>query len=173
MLRSPRGNGSDFDFLLVRVVFTIFFTCFFSLAAEGQQSAQAILQHFYQAGGGSAWQQYEECDSDGTATVREKTGSLRYIEDLHSGANVSQAEIRALDVKRADGNGPMQSWHQDADGDIQLSNPGSPDNIDDRYLTSRAYWRPAFGGAAVTVLAPQTEGSTAWDRLRFRVPGGG
>jgi Aspartyl protease/PDZ domain len=171
-MRSHRGNGSDFDFLLMRVVFTIFFTCFFSLAAEGQQSAQAILQHFYQAGGGSAWQRYEECDSEGTATIGEKTGSLHYIEDLHSGGNVSQAEIRALDVKQADGNGPMQSWHQDADGDIQLSNPGSPDNIDDRYLTSRAYWRPAFGGAAVTVLAPQTEGSAIWDRLRFQFPGG-
>jgi hypothetical protein len=63
----------------------------------------------------------------------------------------------------------MQSRHQVADGDIQLSNPGSPDNIDDRYLTSRAYGRPAFAGAAVTVLAPRTEGSTTWDRLRFQV----
>ena len=159
----------------MRLVFATFLFCFFctrALAAQSQPSAQAILQHFYQAGGGSAWQHYEECDSDGTATVAGKTGSLRYVEDLRSGANVSRVEIPALDVKQADGDGPMQSWHQDADGDIQLSNPGSPDNIDDRYLTSRAYWRPEFGGAAVTVLAPQTEGSTTWDRLRFQVPGG-
>jgi predicted aspartyl protease len=175
MLRSHRGNDSDFDLVLARLVFTTLFFCFFcsrTFAAQGPPTAQAILQHFYQAVGGSAWQHYEECDSDGTATVSQKTGSLRYIEDLQSGANVSQAEIGALDVKQADGNGPMQSWHQDADGDIQLSNPGSPDNIDDRYLTSRAYWRPEFGGAAVTVLAPQSEGSTTWDRLRFQVPGG-
>ena len=175
MLRSHRGNGCDFDFLRVRLVFATFFLCFFcsrALAAPGQPSAQAILQHFYQAGGGSAWQHYEECDSDGTATVAGKTGSLRYIEDLHSGANVSRAEIPALDVKQTDGNGVQQSWHQDADGDIQLSNPGSPDNVDDRYLTSRAYWRPQFGGSAVTVLASQTEGSMTWDRLRFQVPGG-
>ncbi len=175
MLRNHRGNGSGFNLLLLRLVFTIFSFCFFhgrALAAQGQPSAQAILQRFYQAAGGSAWQHYEECDSEGTATVAAKTGSLRYIEDLHSGANVSEVEIRALDVKQADGDGPMQSWHQDADGDIQLSNPDSPANIDDRYLTSRAYWRPEFGGAAVTSLAPQSEGSTTWDRLRFQVPGG-
>jgi hypothetical protein len=175
MLRNLGGNGPGFNLLLVRLVFTIFSCCFFcgrALAAQGQPSAQAILQRFYQAAGGSVWQQYEECDSEGTATVAAKTGSLRYIEDLHSGANVSQVEIQALEVKQADGDGPMQSWHQDADGDIQLSNPNSPYYIDDRYLTSRAYWRPEFGGAAVTVLAPQNEGSTTWDRLRFQVPGG-
>jgi hypothetical protein len=173
MLRNHRGNGSGVNLFLLRLVLTIF--CFFNgraLAAQGQPSAQAILQRFYQAAGGSAWQQYEECNSEGTATVAAKTGSLRYIEDLHSGANVSQVEIRALDVKQADGDGPMQSWHQDADGDIQLSNSNSPANIDDRYLTSRAYWRPEVGGAAVTTLAPQSEGSTIWDRLRFQVPGG-
>ncbi len=175
MLKNHRGNGSDYNLLLVRLVFTTFSFCFFFgrvLAAQGQPSAQDILQRFYRAAGGSAWQQYEECDSEGTATVAAKTGSLRYVEDLHSGANVSHAEIRALDVKQADGNGPMQSWHQDANGDIQLSDPESPAYIDDRYLTSRAYWRPEFGGAAVTVVAPQTEGSTTWDRVRFQVPGG-
>jgi hypothetical protein len=175
MLRSQRGNSSDLDLLLARLVSATFFFCFFcghAHAAQGESRAQAVLQHFYLAAGGRAWQQYEECDSEGKATVGGKTGSLRYIEDLHSGANVSQAEIPALDVKQADGNGPKQSWHQDAGGDIQLSNPDSPGYIDDRYLTSRAYWRPEFGGAAVTVLAPQTEGSTTWDRLRFQVPGG-
>jgi Aspartyl protease/PDZ domain len=175
MLRNHRGNGSGFNLFLLRLLFTIFCFCFShgrALAAPGQPSAKAILQRFYQVAGGGAWQQHEECDSEGTATVAAKTGSLRYIEDLHSGANVSQVEIRALDVKQADGNGPTQSWHQDADGDIQLSNPNSPANIDDRYLTSRAYWRPEFGGAAVTMLAPQNEGSTVWDRLRFQVPGG-
>jgi hypothetical protein len=142
-------------------------------AVQGQPSAQAILQRFYQASGGYAWQQYEECDSEGTATIAGKTGNLRYIEDLHTGANVSHVEIPALEVKQADGDGPMQIWHQDAGGDIQLSNPDTAGNIDDLYLTSRAYWRPHFGGATVTVLAPQAERSTTWDRFRFQVPDGG
>jgi hypothetical protein len=166
MLRNHRGHGSDFHLLLLGLVFTTFY------AAQAQPTAQAVLQHFYQAAGGAAWPQYEECDSEGTAAVAGKSGSLRYVEDLRSGANVSRAEIQGLDVKQADGNGPTQSWHQDADGDIQLSNPGSPDNIDDRYLTGRAYWKPMFGGAVVTMLAPQTEESTTWDRLRVQVPGG-
>jgi Aspartyl protease/PDZ domain len=175
MLRNHRGNASGFNLLLLRLVLTIFSSCFFygrALAAQEQPSAQAIIQRFYQAAGGSAWRHDEECDSEATATIAAKTGSLRYIEDLHSGANVSQVEIRALDVKQADGDGPMQSWHQDADGDIQLSDLKSPANIDDRYLTRRAYWQPEFGGAAVTVLSPQNEGSITWDRLRFQVPGG-
>jgi hypothetical protein len=166
MLGNHRGHGSDFHLLLLGLVFTTF------CAAQAQPTAQAVLRHFYQAAGGAAWQQYQECDSEGTAAVTGKTGTLRYVEDLHSGANVSQVEIQGLDVKQADGNGPMQSWHQDADGDIQLADSGSPDNVDDRYLTSRAYWKPELGGAAVTVLAPQIEGATTWDRLRFQVPGG-
>jgi len=175
MLGSHQGNGSDVSSLPVRVVFSVFLFCFYwdlALWAQGQPSAKVILRHFYQATGGSAWQRYEECDSEGTATVAGKTGSLHYAEDLRTGANVSQVEIPALDEKQADGDGPMQSWHEDANGDIQLSNLDSPDSIDDRYLTSRAYWRPEFGGAVVTVLAPQGEGSTTWDRLRFQVPGG-
>lgn len=174
MLASHRGNGSDFSSLLVRLVVAFFlcFYCGYALATQGQPSAQAILHHFYQAAGGNVWQHYEECDSEGTATVAGKSGSLRYVENLHTGANVSQIEIPALDVRQADGDGPMQSWRQDANGDIQLFESDSPGNIDDRYLTSRAYWRPEFGGAAVTVLAPQTEISTTWDRLRFQVPGG-
>lgn len=175
MLANLRGNCSAFNSRIAYLLTIILFVCFScssALAAQDRSSAQAILQHFYQASGGNAWQHYEECDSEGTATVAGKTGSLRYVEDLQRGANVSQIEIPALVVKEADGDGPLQSWHQDADGDIQLSNPDSPENIDDRYLTSRAYWRPEFDGATVVVSAPQSEGSTTWDRLRFQVPRG-
>lgn len=153
MLASYRGNGSDFSSLLVCLVVAFFlcFYCGYALATQGQPSAQAILHHFYRAAGGNAWQHYEECDSEGTATAG-KSGTLRYVENLHTGANVSQIEIPALDVRQADGDGPMQSWHQDANGDIQLFKSDSPDNIDDRYLASRAYWRPEFGARLLPCL---------------------
>ncbi len=141
-------------------------------AANADQSAQAILQHFYQASGGRSWQQFKECDSEGTISILQKSGTLRYFENLRSGGNRAEIEIPALDVKRADGNDPVRSWHQDAAGDIQLSRSDDPDNIDDRYLTSRAYWQQNFGGASVSVLAPQTEGSITRDGLQFEVPGG-
>lgn len=175
MLTIHRGKDSGLNSFQVRLAIAAAFMCFLcgrAPEAQTQSPAQAILQRFYQAAGASALQHFEECESEGTATIAGKTGSLRYAEDLRSGANVSQVEIVPLDVKQADGDGPNQTWHQDANGDIQLSNPDTPDNIDDRYLTSRAYWRPEFGGAAVTLLAPQSEGSTTWDRLRFQVPGG-
>lgn len=173
-MRAYYRGSSYMNSPLGRVAFNIFCCMFFSclLAAQAQPSAQSVLHHFYQAAGGSAWQHYDECDSDGIAIVADKTGGLRYIEDLRSGANMSQVEIPALDVKQSDGDGPMHSWHQDANGDIQLSDPNSSDNIDDRYLTSRAYWLPDFGGAVVTMLTPRSEGSETWDRLRFQVPGG-
>src|SRR5260370_17472512 len=66
----------------------------------------------------------------------------------------------------------MEKWHQDSAGAIQLSPPDDTVSIDDGSLTSRGYWRPDFGGAAVTVLAPQTQGSATWDLLQFKVPGG-
>lgn len=140
--------------------------------ANTDQSAQAILQHFYQASGGRTWQQFEECDSEGTISILQKSGAIRYFENLRSGGNRAEIEIPALDVKETNGNDPVQSWHQDASGDIQVSRSDGPDNIDDRYLTSRAYWQPKFGGASVTVLAPQTEGATTRDGLQFKVPGG-
>lgn len=164
-MKSPRSHYG------VCVLFWVFVILCTS-AANAEQSAQAILQHFYQASGGRSWQQFEECDSDGTISILQKSGTLRYLENLRSGGNRAEVEIPLLDVKRADGNDPVQSWHQDASGDIRLSRSDDPDDIDDRYLTRRAYWQPNFGGATVNVLAPQTEGSNTRDGLQFKVPRG-
>lgn len=153
-------------------IFAILVLGFNAIAAKAEMSAQDILQRFYQATGGSAWQRFEACDSLGTVAFSQKTGTIRYIENLHSGGNRADIEISALDIKQANGNDLMQNWHQDAAGDIQLFPPDDPVSIDDRYLTRRGYWRPDFGGAVVTVLAPQTQGSVTWDLLQFKVPGG-
>ncbi len=152
--------------------FAIVVLGFNAIAAKAEMSAQDILQHYYRATGGSAWQHFEECDSVGTVALLQKTGTIRYFENLHSGGNRADIEISALDIKQANGTAPIQNWHQDAAGDIQLSPADDPVSIDDRYLTSRGYWRPNFGDAAVTVLAPQTQGSATWDVLQFKVPGG-
>jgi len=152
-------------------IFAIGVLGFNAIAARAEMSALDILQHFYRATGGSAWQRFEECDSAGTVVVLQKTGTIRYLEDLHSG-NRTDIEISALDIKQANGTDPIQNWHQDSAGDIQLSPPNDPVSIDDRYLTSRGYWRPGFGGAAVTILAPQTQDSVTWDLLQFKIPSG-
>ena len=105
---------------------------FRAIAAKAEMSAQDILQHFYQAIGGSAWQRFEECDSAATVALSQKTGTMRYFENLHSGGNRADMEISALDIKQANGTGPIQNWHQDAAGDIQVSPPDDPVSIDDR-----------------------------------------
>jgi Aspartyl protease/PDZ domain len=152
--------------------FAIVVLVFNAIAAKAEMSARDILQRFYRATGGSAWQRFEECDSRGKVALSQKTGTMRYFENLHSGGNRADMEISALDIKQANGTDPIQNWHQDAAGDIQLFPPDDPVSVDDRYLTSRGYWRPDFGDAAVTVLAPQTQGSATWDLLQFKVPGG-
>jgi Aspartyl protease/PDZ domain len=152
--------------------FAILMLGFSAIAAKAEISAQEMLQHFYRATGGRAWQRLEECDSAGTVALLQKTGTIRYFENLRSGGNRAEIEISALDIKQADGTDPIQNWHQDAAGDTQLSPPDDPVSIDDRYLTSRGYWRPDFGGAAVTVLPPHAEGTVIWDLLQFKVPGG-
>jgi predicted aspartyl protease len=167
--KAPR---SDLEPRPLLWVFAVVVFGFNTIAAKAETSAEDILQHFYRAAGGHAWQRFEGCDSAGTVTFLQKTGTIRYIENLHSGGNRADIEISALDTKQANGTDPIQNWHQDAAGDIQLSPPDDPVSIDDRYLTSRGYWRPHFGGAAVTVLAPQTQGFATWDLLQFKVPGG-
>jgi len=155
--------------VLSAICFVACYSCALSTRAEA--GAKAIIERFYAVAGGQAWQRFEECDSTGAITLRQKTGALSYWEDLRGGANRSQVEIDALDLKEANGDEPDQSWHQDASGDIQLG-PDNPDKVDDRYLTRRGYWEANFGGATVRVLAPHTEGSAIWDRLQFKVPGG-
>jgi len=155
-----------------RFLFVAIVLCLGATIAKAESSAQAILRHFYLATGGDAWQRFEECDSTGDITYLQKTGTVHYIEDLHTGANISDIKIPALGIKQTDGNDEMHSWHTNNSGDVQLFSPAESVNIDDRYLTSRAYWKPNFGGATVIVLAPKTQGSTTWDRLEFKVPHG-
>ena len=163
--------GSVYDEPLLWA-FAVVVLCFNAVAAKAEISAQDILRNFYRATGGHAWQRFEECDSTGMVSFLQKTGTIRYIENLRSGGNRADIEISALDIRQANGTDPIQNWHQDSAGDIQLSPPNDPVSIDGRYLNSRGYWRPDFGGAAVTVLAPQTQGSVTWDLLQFKVPGG-
>ena len=163
---------SDLELRPLLRIFAILVLAFNTIAAKAEMSAQDILQDFYQATGGSAWQRFEECDSAGTVTFSQKNGAIRYIENLHSGGNRADIEISALDMKQANGNDLMLNWHQDTEGDIQLFPPDDPVSIDDRYLTRRGYWRPDFGGAVVTLLTPQTQGSITWNLLQFKVPGG-
>jgi hypothetical protein len=69
--------------------FAIVVLGFNAIAAKAEISAQDMLQHFYRATGGSAWQRFEECDSAGTVAFLQKTGTIRYFENLHSGGNRS------------------------------------------------------------------------------------
>jgi PDZ domain/Aspartyl protease len=141
------------------------------VAAQTSSAAQ-ILTLARSATGGEAWDGVAECDSEGTITVAGKTGTLRYIENFKTGANVAHADIPDLGVHQANGTSLDGSWQQDDDGDIQLSRAGNPWQVDDLYLTRHAYWQPNFGGATVTVLDPASEQGVTYDRLQFAVPSG-
>lgn len=143
-----------------------------SFTQTNASSAAEILASVRAASGGDAWDQFAECDSEGGIAVAGKTGTLRYSEDLRTGANVAHISIPDFGEKQANGSASGSNWQQDADGDIQLLHSGDPWQIDDLYITSHGYWRPKFGGAAVKVLNPATEAGVTYDRLQFQVPGG-
>ncbi len=142
------------------------------LARADASSAVEILSSVRRVTGGDAWDQFGECDSEGTITEAGKTGALSYAEDLRTGGNVARVNIPDLWVKEAHGVAPEGNWQQDDAGEIRLLPGGDPWQIDDLYLTSHGYWRPGFGGAAVTVLEPAVETGATYDRLQFQVPGG-
>jgi hypothetical protein len=114
---------------------------FNAIVAKAEMSARDMLQHFYRATGGSAWQRFEECDSAGTVALSQKTGTMHSFENLHSGGNRADIEISALDIKEANGTDPIQNCHQDAAGDIQLSPPDDPVSIDEIHRSLRLHAR--------------------------------
>jgi hypothetical protein len=142
------------------------------IAQTQTHSAAEILQRAREATGGDAWNQFEECVSEGTITVAGKTGSIRIAENLRTGANTARADIPDLGVRQANGTSPQGSWQQDDAGNIRLLPGGADWQIDDLYLTSRGYWHPNAGGATVTMLDPATEADATYDRLQFQVKGG-
>ncbi len=143
-----------------------------ALAQTHAPSAAEILARVREATGGDAWNQFAECDSEGSIIVAGKTGTLTYSENLRTGANVTRADIPDVSVKQAHGVAPDGNWQQGDDGDIRLLPGGDPWQIDDLYLTSHGYWRPNLGGADVKVLEPAIKQAATYDRLQFQVPGG-
>ena len=161
------------SFFAILLAFLALFVSASGAFAQAQtHSATEILQRAREATGGDAWNQFEECVSDGTITVAGKSGELHIAENLRTGANASRAEIPELGVHQANGSSPDGSWRQDDAGNIGLLSGGADWQIDDLYLTSRGYWRPNAGGATVTMLDPVTEADATYDRLQFQVPGG-
>lgn len=159
--------------LLRSLLLFVLLPCASAHAADHSSSnAEAILHRFYKVSGGGAWKHAAECDSAGTVQIAGKTGSLHYRENLRTGANVAYVDVPGLNLKQANGNDLSQSWQQNESGDIQLTSSADPGSVDDRYITSRAYWRPHFGGAGVTLLPPQTQNGVTTDGVEFHVPGG-
>ena len=130
------------------------------------------MRQFYAASGGVAWRSAAECDSVGRIIYEGKSGSIRSWENLRNGASISRVVIPALAYKEVSGDDSTSSWTQDASGYIQISHSDDPKQVDSRYLSSRAYWRPHFGGATVHLLSPEAKGKTVWDRVQLKVPGG-
>ncbi len=151
---------------------TLVFAAGSSAQTAASSTAVEILAGVRQATGGDLWNQFAECESEGSIAVAGKTGTVHSAENLVTGANVSRADISELGVHQAHGVDAGTIWQQDDGGDIRLLPSGADWQIDDLYLTGRGYWRPNFGGATVTVLDPATEQGSSYDRLQFHVPGG-
>lgn len=157
-----------------------FCVCAFALTGEcwaqaptTARTAAEILETVRKATGGDAWNQFAECKSEGTITFAGKNGTIVYTENLRTGANASLASIPDLGVHQGHGGSPEGAWQRDDEGYISLRPHGDEWQVDDLYLTRRAYWQPNFGGATARVLESVTENETVtFDRVEFEVPGG-
>lgn len=159
-------------FLILLSLLAFLFAASGSAQTTPSSTAAEILAKVREATGGDRWNQFAECESEGSIAVAGKTGTVHSAENLVTGANVSRADIPELGVHQAHGVDPKTIWQQDDAGDIRLLPNGIDWQIDDLYLTGRGYWRPNFGGAKVTVLDPTTDQGSTYDRLQFQVPGG-
>src|SRR5438270_13899757 len=74
-MSNSRVPHSDREMRPLLWVFAIAVFGFNAIAAKAEVSAHDILQHFYRAAGGRAWQRFEECDSTGIVTLSQKTGT--------------------------------------------------------------------------------------------------
>ena len=63
----PRSNLEFRPLLRTLAILVLGFN---AIPAKAEISAQDMLQHFYRATGGSAWQRFEECDSAGHSRLR-------------------------------------------------------------------------------------------------------
>lgn len=135
-------------------------------------SASEILSNVRQATGADALNQFSECYTEGKITFAGKGGTIVFSENLRNGANASSASIPELGVHQGHGVSPRGNWQKSDDGFISLTPGGDAWQVDDLYLTRRAYFQPNFGGASVQVLEPAVETKATFDRLEFQVPGG-
>ena len=125
-----------------------------------------------EATGGRNWDRVAELRRAATLRVGAKSGSLHTADDLRTGANEDGVEIDGAEVEHH-ADMPVQSWEQNAAGDVLLTPGGkAAADIDDLYIHRNGWWQPGFGGAAVTMLPPIDADGMTYDRLGFQVPGG-
>jgi hypothetical protein len=160
----------------VAISLALFLAATLAFAQASAPSARQILDSVRRATGGAAWNQVVESISEGTFQVvvdgQEKSGAIRYVEDLRTGANTSSIKVPSLNFRRTAGDHPSGNWTLDDAGDVQVDPGPHSWQTNDLYITTRAYWRPNLGGAQITVLAPQADRDIIFERLQIRPHGG-
>src|ERR1700690_3805061 len=88
-------------FLILLAVLALAFAASGSAQTTPSSTAEEILARVREATGGDRWNQFAECESEGSIAVAGKTGTVHSAENLATGANVSRADIPELGVHQA------------------------------------------------------------------------
>ncbi|MDQ2879488.1 MAG: pepsin/retropepsin-like aspartic protease family protein, partial [Pseudomonadota bacterium] len=131
-----------------------------------------ILRANKAASGGDAWNGNAVLKTQSALTGQGLTGSDTSIEDLHDGRGVDRYTLGP--ASGAQGYDGKQAWEQDPSGTVNIENGGDakPLAINNAYRNANLWWRPDFGGAAVTSDGAKTDNGHSYDVLTITPKGG-
>ncbi len=134
------------------------------------RSAQEILAQTRAASGGENWGRAGQIVSEGELQTHGLTAQIHFREDGRHGRSILRYEIPSRGIKGSEGSDGSQSWQQDQEGYISLSDDQASvqDAISNAYLTRRGYFEPDFGGAGVQSIQPIIDGEISYDRITIR-----
>lgn len=143
--------------------------CAYSAIAQARPDAATALAQMREASGGAAWNSAKEILQRGSMKENGFTGEYSLGEDLTTGGYAFTAVFPAAKAKIGTGVQGDETWSLNQQGDLAVHAGADNDAgaVTDTYLYRRAYWRPGFDGAAVTMDSPVTEGDVPFERVRI------
>lgn len=143
-----------------------------SIAAQAAPGAADILAANKAASGGAVWDNNATLKTEYDYSGMGLTGKVSSIADLRDGRFVDDAAIGPF--KQVQGFDGASVWAKDPSGTVTPQNgSGRFQAINEAYRDANMWWRPDFGGAAVTLDPRKTENGKSYDVITFVPRDGG
>lgn len=131
-----------------------------------------ILDAYHAAVGGKAWDGKTALSLEYAYSGQGMTGKTGTIIDLVTGRFVDRFAIGP--ATGANGFDGAHGWAKDQSGTVTAQDGGEtlPLAYNEAYRGANLWWRPAFGGAAITLEGQKSDGGATYDVLSIAPKGG-